>query len=272
MARGTPKKAKRGALTQLDLFRLSRWNRRLAFVYLLEALAIFIFASAYSIPVIANYLAVNPINTTVTGHTVLSAATRQLFNVSIPGLVTVVFLVSVLAHAVLATVYRKRYEDELSRGVNMVRWLEYGISAGLMLVLVGLVTGICDLATLIALFGFMVVMNLLGLVMELTSKDSQPNWAAYCGGVAAGFVPWLIVGLFAFNATYYGAAHIPSYVYGLYVTMLVCSSGFALNLYAHYKKQGKWANYVTTERSFMILSLITKTLLAWQIFAGILRP
>lgn len=272
MAKGTTGTTKQGVISGTEQLRLWRWNRWLAVIHAIEGVVIFIFGAAYSVSVIINYLAIDPINSAVAGHAVLSAATRQLFNVSIPGLIAIFFLVSALAHGLLATVYRKRYETELAQGINTVRWLEYAISSGLMLAVIGLLSGVYDFATLIAIFGFMVIMCLLGLVTELTSKSSHPNWPAYWSGAVAGFVPWLIIGLYVFNATYYGSAHISTYVYWIYGTMFTCTAGFALNMYLHYKKRGSWASYAYTERGFMILSLVTKSLLAWQIFAGILRP
>jgi hypothetical protein len=271
MPRGILNKTKQGTISDTELLQLHRWNRLLAIIHLAEGVGIFLFGAAYSIPVIINYLATDPINSTVAGHTVLSAATRQLFNVSIAGIIAILFLITALAHGLLATAYRKRYEAELTRGLNMVRWLEYAMTSGLMLLLIALLSGVYDLGTLIAIFGFMVIMNLLGLVTELTSKGVQPNWPAYWSGAVAGFVPWLIIALYAFNASYYGLAHIPTFVYWIYGTMFICTAGFALNMYLHYKKQGRWASYTYTERGFMLLSLVTKTLLAWQIFAGVLR-
>ena len=272
MAKGTTKKTKQVAISDTELLRLHRFNRWFAVIYTVEGVIFFLFAAAYSVPVIINYLAVNPINSAVVGHTVLSAATRPLFNISIPGLITILFLVSALVHGLLATVYRKRYEAELALNVNTVRWLEYAIASGLMLVLIGLLSGVYDFGTLIAIFGFMVVMCLLGLVTELTSRGSQPNWPAYWGSAVAGFIPWLVIGFCIFNSSYYGSAHIPGYIYGIYGTMFVCIVGFAMNMYLHYKKRGKWAKYAYAERCFMLLSLVTKSVLAWQIFAGILRP
>jgi hypothetical protein len=272
MARGIAKKAKQGALSSTELLRLRHWNRWFAIAHAAEGVIIFVFAAAYSLPVIINYLAVNPINSAVAGHSVLSAATRQIFNVSIPGLIVLYFLVTALAYMLLATVCRKRYEAGLEQGINTVRWLEYAISSGFMLVLIGLFSGVYDFGTLIAIFGFMVVMNLFGLVTELTSRGTKPNWLAYGSGAVAGLVPWLVIAFYAFNATYYGMAHIPAFVYGIYGTMLICTAGFALNMYLHYKRYGKWASYGYTERGYMILSLVTQSLLAWQIFAGVLRP
>jgi len=37
-----------------------------------------------------------------------------------------------------------------------------------------------------------------------------------------------------------------------------------------YKKVGKWSNYLVGERAYVTLSLIAKSLLAWQIFASTL--
>ncbi len=39
-----------------------------------------------------------------------------------------------------------------------------------------------------------------------------------------------------------------------------------------YKKVGKWKDYLYGERVYIILSLVAKTALAWQIFAGTLAP
>jgi hypothetical protein len=47
---------------------------------------------------------------------------------------------------------------------------------------------------------------------------------------------------------------------------------FAVNMVLQYKKVGKWKDYLFGERVYIILSLTAKTLLAWQIFAGTLRP
>jgi hypothetical protein len=39
-----------------------------------------------------------------------------------------------------------------------------------------------------------------------------------------------------------------------------------------YKKVGPWRDYLYGERFYVILSLVAKTALAWQVFAGTLRP
>jgi len=39
-----------------------------------------------------------------------------------------------------------------------------------------------------------------------------------------------------------------------------------------YKRVGRWSNYLVGERTFILLSLLAKTALAWQVFAGTLVP
>jgi hypothetical protein len=45
---------------------------------------------------------------------------------------------------------------------------------------------------------------------------------------------------------------------------------FALNQYLQYKQVGRWADYLNGERTYITLSLVAKSLLAWQVFAGTL--
>jgi hypothetical protein len=45
---------------------------------------------------------------------------------------------------------------------------------------------------------------------------------------------------------------------------------FAIVQYLQYKKVGKWAQYLRGEKTYITLSLVAKSALAWQIFAGTL--
>ena len=43
-------------------------------------------------------------------------------------------------------------------------------------------------------------------------------------------------------------------------------------LVAQYARLGPWRDYLYGERVYMLLSLVAKSLLAWQVFSGTLRP
>jgi heliorhodopsin len=47
---------------------------------------------------------------------------------------------------------------------------------------------------------------------------------------------------------------------------------FALNMVLQYRRVGRWRDYLYGERMYMLLSLGAKSALAWQVFAGTLRP
>ena len=47
---------------------------------------------------------------------------------------------------------------------------------------------------------------------------------------------------------------------------------FAVNQWLQYKQIGKWRDYLYGETVYVTLSLVAKSLLAWQIFAATLAP
>ena len=62
---------------------------------------------------------------------------------------------------------------ELARGQNRFRWVEYSLSASLMIVLIAGITGITDVAALVALFGVNASMILFGWLMETTNTRGE---------------------------------------------------------------------------------------------------
>ena len=60
--------------------------------------------------------------------------------------------------------------------------------------------------------------------------------------------------------------------YGLLVGLLVLFMIFAVNMVLQYKGVGRWKDYLYGERTYIILSFVAKTLLAWLVFAGLFMP
>lgn len=87
----------------------------------------------------------------------------------------------------------------------------------------------------------------------------------------AGIVPWLVVAMYMWTGANNGSAA-PAFVYWIFVSIFVFFSCFAGNMILQYKKIGPWKDYMYGERAYIILSLVAKTLLAWQVFGGTLRP
>ena len=249
--------------------RLYRWNKWLAIIHAFQALAILVVSDERLFPITTNYLTPNPL----AEDKGLVIGTHHLFDINAAWLVAIFFMISAVAHTAMATVYRRRYEAELGKGMNRLRWLEYSLSASTMMVAIGLLSGIYDLSAALMLFTLTAVMNLTGLAMEVYNQGkAKANWLAYGIGCIAGAMPWIAFVIYAVSAAIFGDGHVPAFVYWIYGTMFLCFASFAVNMFLQYRRRGRWADYLFGERVYMVLSLVAKTALAWQVFAGVLRP
>ncbi|NDA45636.1 MAG: hypothetical protein EBX89_06600 [Actinobacteria bacterium] len=71
-------------------------------------------------------------------------------------------------------------------------------------------------------------------------------------------------------AIFLGLSAAPAFVYGIVISLFVLFNTFAIVQYLQYKKVGKWKDYIRGEKTYITLSLIAKSALAWQIFASTL--
>ena len=60
----------------------------------------------------------------------------------------------------------------------------------------------------------------------------------------------------------------PGFVYGIVVSLFVFFMSFAVNQWLQYRQIGRWADYAYGEKVYLVLSLVAKSALAWQIFGG----
>lgn len=171
-----------------------------------------------------------------------------------------------------AFIWRKKYEEQIQRGMNLFRWMEYSITSSLMIVVIATLCGVYDLSTLILLFSLNACMILFGWVMEVHNQTTKKtNWTAYIFGCFAGAVPWVVLGLYFFNALNSGGDAVPKFVYAIFWSLLFSFNVFAINMILQYKKVGKWKDYIYGEYAYITLSLVAKALLAWQVWSGTLR-
>ena len=64
----------------------------------------------------------------------------------------------------------------------------------------------------------------------------------------------------------------PGFVWGILISLFVLFNTFALNQWLQYRQVGRWRDYLFGEWQYVILSLVAKSVLAWQIFANTLIP
>jgi len=250
---------------------LQRWNVWAAVLFLVQAAAILLLSETRHLPVTASYVTKDPLSEAA-GSTQLVPAMHHIFDLNITYLVVLALVVAGVMHIIAATRGRERYEQALSKRVNALRWMEYTVTASLMLLVMSQLAGVFDGTTLLLIVVLSVVMHVLGLLMELHSKSTTVDWTTWRIACLAGVMPWVVFAIYATGTGVYGMTHLPGYVYGIWGSMIVIFLAFALNLYLQRKGRGRWADYLYGEKVFIVLSLVAKTALAWQIFAGLLRP
>jgi len=268
-----PKSAKKEDSTTKKLRNLHVWNLTLAGIHALFGIIVLALSVTALFPVTTTFITTDALATTVGEAPALVSATRNLFDVNLAYIIAAFFFMSSFAHFFIGTVYRKKYDEDLQKGINKVRWYEYGISASTMMLAIAMLSGVSDLSTLVMIFGATLVMNLCGLIMEIHNQTTaKTSWISYVVGTIAGLGPWAVVGIYLWGANQYGSGDIPTFVYYIYLSLFVFFSSFAVNMILQYKKTGKWNDYLYGEKAYMVLSLVAKTALAWQVFAGVLRP
>jgi hypothetical protein len=176
-----------------------------------------------------------------------------------------------VAHLVVASpTFFPRYVEGLRHHRNIFRWVEYSLSASIMIVLIAMIVGISDVAALVPIFGVNAAMILFGWLQEHYEEPGSGRWLPFVFGCIAGIVPWLAITVYLFAPGSASAAEPPGFVYGIFVSLFVLFNIFAVNQWLQYRRLGRWSDYVVGERTYITLSIVAKSLLAWQVFAGTL--
>jgi hypothetical protein len=244
-------------VTPERLANLRRWNIGLTVLHAVQAVAIVVLAGSFAITITSNYPKGPP--GTRLGNP------ESLFDVRIGIAVAVFLALAALDHLVTATIARRTYEADLRRGINRFRWVEYSVSATIMVLLICSYSGITDITAVVAIVGANVAMILFGWLQERmnppgrTTTTMMPFWF----GCLVGVTPWIAI---AINLV--GAGEVPGFVYGILVVQATFFFSFALNQWLQYREVGKWSDYAYGEKVYLVLSLGAKSALAWQIYSG----
>jgi len=242
---------------------LRRYNLIAGVLHALQAVAVVVLANDFALPVTASYIQGPP------GSDAYQAVT--LFDVPLAWGVALFFLLSAVAHAwVVSPPGFARYAGDLAQGRNYARWVEYALSSSVMIWLIAQICSVTDLFTLIAIFAVNASMILFGWLQEKYEVPGEGGWLPFTFGCFAGAVPWVIIAILLVQPGSTGSASTPGFVYGIVISLFLFFNIFAVNQWLQYKRVGRWADYLVGERAYITLSLVAKSLLAWQVFAGTL--
>lgn len=249
-----------------ELGRLRKMNVGMGLVHLVSGIAMVTLGSDFELHVSAFRLDGPP------GTPLDQGVVAGVLDVPLAFATAAFMFLSALFHFIVAGPGFSRYGDELRHGRNRFRWIEYSLSATLMIVLIALITGITDLAALIAIAFVNASMILFGWLMEVANRSGwRVWWTPFWFGCVAGVGPWAAIGTYlAVNVSQDGAGQPPGFVYGIIASIFVFFNCFAVNQFLQYRQVGPWRNYLFGERVYIVLSLVAKSALGWQIFANTL--
>ncbi len=252
----------------VNIFRNLRiFNLIMGFLHTIQGLLMFIISNDFNLPVNTSFVKYSP----QLGK--LITVPENVFDIKIGPMVAGFLFLSAIAHffVSLPGIY-SWYVSNLKKGANYARWIEYSLSSSLMIVVIAMLAGMYDGVSLILIFSINSMMILFGWMMELHNQSTKKtDWTSFIFGIIAGIIPWIAIAIYLYGAGE-GNQKPPDFVYIIFFTIFLFFNVFAINMFLQYKKIGPWKNYLFGERSYIILSLIAKTLLAWQVWAGTLRP
>jgi hypothetical protein len=264
---GLAARRKQPVATERTYSGLRVFNAVMGVLHLLQGALMILLSNAFALPFTTAYLKFEPATRSLVQNPENAGSLR------IGPAVAAFLLLSAAAHFSLATFGYRWYVANLKRGMNPARWYEYALSSSLMIVIIAMLCGMYDMSSLILLFSLNATMNLFGLMMEKHNQTTERvDWTSFVFGCFAGIVPWVAVGLYLVGAAQSVDTQIPGFVYAIIASIFVFFNIFALNMWLQYKGIGPWKNYIFGERMYIVLSLVAKSALAWQIFSGTLRP
>ena len=245
---------------------LQTFNRIAGLTHLIQGIILFLILNAETkIPVITRFFGETPNG--------VGPVSETFFEFPIALIAPIFLLLSAAAHLLIsAPMCVRRYEQNIEKGINPVRWWEYAFSSSLMLVVLLMLGGLIEISSIVFIFTLNFIMNLMGLMMEKYNQLTKTiSWLPFNIGVLAGLVPWIMGGLYFWVSTNNIADSIPAYAqFGFLLTFLFFNS-FAINMWLQYKKIGKWKVYAYGEKAYIVLSLVSKSALGWIIVLGTLK-
>jgi len=246
--------------TEQKLSRLRVWNIAVGIILAIQAAAMAILTNNFSLPVTATFMS-GPPGTLPELH--------HLFDIPTGWGVFTFLAISAAALFIIASppVFGW-YKRNLLQSRNYGRWIEYFFSSSIMIVLISQITGISDIAALMAIFGINASMILFGALQEKYEKPGKPNLLSFWFGSFAGIIPWLAILVYVWAPGLNVSP--PGFVYGIIISLFIFFNCFAVNMLLQYKQIGPWKDYLFGEKVYIILSLTAKALLAWQVFVPVL--
>lgn len=285
---------------------LRLWNGIMSILHFVQGIIMYSLSTERLTDIVLNLPKPNPTQRS------FGLEAEKWFSLNLGQTISIFLFLSAFAHliTILPKVY-PWYIENLREKMNLIRWYEYALSSSVMVLVIAVLCGITDGATLLLLVGVNACMNLFGASMEMhnstlrklghdqvktetikegskivsqkeeTVSTFRPNWWHFIYGCFAGILPWIVMGIYFFvSLDRLGnleelpdrVKEVLNTVRFIFPALFVFFNLFAINMFLQYRRVGPWKDYLFGEKAYIILSLVAKSFLAWFIFGGTLRP
>lgn len=164
------------------------------------------------------------------------------------------------------------YENTVLKDkVNYLRFFEYTFSAGVMLWLIGTLSGLIETRTLVTLILLNSALQYTGILLETAVATDGPGSDSVKNLLTLGFMLhvaiWVPIWISFGTIIETGTPKPPAEVYAVVVILFVLFTSFGLvaALYA----LGFVKDYAVNELNYLILSLVSKSFLTWMLYGGV---
>lgn len=157
---------------------------------------------------------------------------------------------------------RSGYDQVLKQGYNPVRWSEYSVSAGLMYIVIAQLCGINDVKPLGMLALSNAALQYSGYAIERDVADNRCQTSAKRGEII-GFTIFISTWLPLFVAFFTSLKQAPGDISGVVysIVFILFSLMLCFGVVSVLHQRGRITRFETVEKSYLVLSLVSKSLL-----------
>lgn len=268
--------------------KLRRWNIAAAIVHALSFVAALVVALIFLSTSVQREVTTDFVkyNQNATGPVEAGPFTVYLQSLGYYQLVWFILpfpLITAAFHALIAwsPIVRQYYNKwTLMEGRNPLRWIEYSITASLMVWTIAQLSGITNIFLLVTLVLGNVGLQLQGYLMEISNKRWTPkntnrptNYVALISGYILFVAQWIPIIAYFFAAITSPRPVdkvVPWFVYTIIIGLFFQFLAFGLVMTFHYIRWIRFLNsFYGNEISYILLSLTSKLFLTWNLLIGI---
>jgi len=184
-----------------------------------------------------------------------------------------------ILQAVLLFMNCRWYKGDIEKGINIIRWIEYSITASLMTFILAQLCGITNVY-LVWLIGVVCNIGLqwhgyyFEVLMDCATKDTKltwiQKWSPMIGGSVIFLGQWSILGCYFARTVIASEEDVPLFVWFAFLGTFVTFVGFPF-IQVFFANKFVIEDWYWYEFAFIQLSLASKLVLDWSLAGGILN-